>query len=891
MKFKEITAEGFGCLKNWSTGNIENNLIVLYGRNETGKTTVFNLVTTILYGWKPASRDKNCYIPWNEQSASCMADILLKDGTEISVKRKLQSTSQGKLVRGNNSINLRNKPVPDIDILSRDIYAEIYALSIDNMRFPETNAWNSLQDQLLGGQFISFLNPVNKVVEDITKEANQLWREDRRGKPKSKKIRKRLNDLNKELKEAVKNEKILRETEASLSEKETKLAQIKEEKLNITTIINRAEKLAPVKKQLKRFYELKYLEGDIKKFKQLPDNPQKRLEDIRSELDLLKSEQVKLFNRKNHINKIISSYTEDESTVRNYGDEIRVLIKSYDQVENDMEQRKKQSFELESIEENLKEMAGEFIPGGWVADYESIVEIMDMVELRSGLRNFNRLNAEYNSKAMHVEGLKTHARQTRLPPFTPWLAAAVFISCMLGTIFGNNQLPAVIGGITATAIVLLWWYLNKKNDENIYKAEETLDKLKIQLNKIRSNVETTLNGLPFARDRLEIPDESIYVDINGIKNELKRKKKVITNINNIKQRLSKKEENIDSILESCGIEHKQYNLLEKINYIEVRLEEAERRFSKQQDAKLQLKDLEVEIDKVDGRINNLIKESNKIKAGIEPLKGSTVYQKTEELMQRRRYSQVAEDIMESLHTEYPDLDNIICEINNDSDNNEPELAEEYILRLKEKRDGTEKLVNELTGEISMLKKDIEHRMNKTKPDDINGEKKSLEEELEQSSVMRDKLILMRNILLEADRIYRDEHQPDVLKRAGEYLSVITGGRYNRIFITEGSQSELEVRSENNKEIILNYLSRGTCEQVYLALRLAMVDHLDPKEERLPLFLDEILVNWDGIRLKNGLKIIKELSLKRQVFLFTCHDWLAEKLASEYNARIINLKTH
>ena len=74
------------------------------------------------------------------------------------------------------------------------------------------------------------------------------------------------------------------------------------------------------------------------------------------------------------------------------------------------------------------------------------------------------------------------------------------------------------------------------------------------------------------------------------------------------------------------------------------------------------------------------------------------------------------------------------------------------------------------------------------------------------------------------------------------------------------------------------LSRGTLEQIYLALRLALIDHLDKDREGLPLFLDEALINWDGIRLKNGLELLKQIAQNRQIFLFTCHEWMVEKLS-------------
>ena len=47
------------------------------------------------------------------------------------------------------------------------------------------------------------------------------------------------------------------------------------------------------------------------------------------------------------------------------------------------------------------------------------------------------------------------------------------------------------------------------------------------------------------------------------------------------------------------------------------------------------------------------------------------------------------------------------------------------------------------------------------------------------------------------------------------------------------------------------VSTGTLEQAYLSLRLAIVDHLDRGGERLPLFVDEVFVNWDQERRARG----------------------------------------
>jgi uncharacterized protein YhaN len=83
------------------------------------------------------------------------------------------------------------------------------------------------------------------------------------------------------------------------------------------------------------------------------------------------------------------------------------------------------------------------------------------------------------------------------------------------------------------------------------------------------------------------------------------------------------------------------------------------------------------------------------------------------------------------------------------------------------------------------------------------------------------------------------------------------------------------------------ISTGTREQVYLALRLAIVDHLDRGGERLPLFLDEAFVNWDPGRLERGLELLRGIAEQRQVFLFTCHPEIVER-AERVGAGVVDL---
>ena len=61
MRLMRIKAKAFGCLRDWESPLLKPGLILVCGRNESGKSTLFNLVTTLFYGWEPANRFKPLY--------------------------------------------------------------------------------------------------------------------------------------------------------------------------------------------------------------------------------------------------------------------------------------------------------------------------------------------------------------------------------------------------------------------------------------------------------------------------------------------------------------------------------------------------------------------------------------------------------------------------------------------------------------------------------------------------------------------------------------------------------------------------------------------------------------------------------------------------------------
>lgn len=124
------------------------------------------------------------------------------------------------------------------------------------------------------------------------------------------------------------------------------------------------------------------------------------------------------------------------------------------------------------------------------------------------------------------------------------------------------------------------------------------------------------------------------------------------------------------------------------------------------------------------------------------------------------------------------------------------------------------------------------------------------------------------------RMYEEEKQPQVLQLASRYFSMLTGGMYSRIVMRMGDQSLLAERP-SGELVESSRLSRGTAEQLYLAMRLGLIQSM-PHASGVPLLLDDLFVNFDGERLGHALELFSELSQDRQVVMMTCHRHVAEQ---------------
>ncbi|MEO2049343.1 MAG: hypothetical protein ABGX16_22530, partial [Pirellulales bacterium] len=119
--------------------------------------------------------------------------------------------------------------------------------------------------------------------------------------------------------------------------------------------------------------------------------------------------------------------------------------------------------------------------------------------------------------------------------------------------------------------------------------------------------------------------------------------------------------------------------------------------------------------------------------------------------------------------------------------------------------------------------------------------------------------------------YEAHRQPEALHEASTLLSRMTAGKYQRIW-TPLANDILLVETSSGQSLPVEALSRGTREQLLLCVRLALVTLMARRGVKLPMVLDDVLVNFDAVRAKRAAEVLMEFAAAgHQVLLFTCHE--------------------
>ncbi|NCC48034.1 MAG: hypothetical protein EOM13_03150 [Clostridia bacterium] len=119
--------------------------------------------------------------------------------------------------------------------------------------------------------------------------------------------------------------------------------------------------------------------------------------------------------------------------------------------------------------------------------------------------------------------------------------------------------------------------------------------------------------------------------------------------------------------------------------------------------------------------------------------------------------------------------------------------------------------------------------------------------------------------------------PDLNHQTGQILSQLTQGRYDEIKVDRSFGVRFADQDHRFHE--WQFLSGGTADQVYLALRLAITDQITPADAPLPLLLDDVLIQYDDQRAFAALSALMRRAVDRgqQILFLTCQSRFHERV--------------
>lgn len=455
-------------------------------------------------------------------------------------------------------------------------------------------------------------------------------------------------------------------------------------------------------------------------------------------------------------------------------------------------------------------------------------------------------------------------------------------------LFVAQYFAAIVGLMLSVLAVAQFFASQKHNveveEKNRLDEVESLDRKREQLSR---EVAALLERLPIPARRVQDLDAQLAPDLALIKRLAEDADQYQEPLKQARQRI---DHSVGGLREFAGSLDLTFTSFDHtVEALSNRLSTSSERVQRAEEASRRRRDVENDLNLDAATLMERERSRDQLAAVLEDIGGS-VAEGAEMLRQRRRAAERAHDAADHLRQQFGSLADIESEVG-ETLRTDPDLfTDGEDEQLENERAVLAESLQEEIAAKTKREKDLENWEAQPLLHELESDEMRLRESLGELRRERDRLVLLANIIRAADERYRQRHQPDVIRRASDYFARLTAGRYSGI-ILEADELYI-VPSSGEGSIPMNedhnWTSRGTRDQIFLSIRLALIDHLDAHHVRLPVFFDEIFVNWDGDRRAEGMRLLTTIASKRQVFLFTCHEWFLEELRQFTDASVITL---
>ena len=802
MKIKNIELISYGGLINKKI-ELGENINLIFGKNESGKSTIMNAIYNVLYGIYPVDKEKNKKVNWYNNKLELKANIIIKN-QEFEVIRGLNTSIVGTVTSLDKIEKINNGNLKITNDIPKYLYEDLYCLNSKKMINLEETIWNKVDNKLIFSYNDSLIKNPQAVIKEIENDLFGIWRDSNRGKFRLKEIDEEIikfrNERNilinkyNELKDDIKKYYALIQNIKSHEIEIKKKVTIRNKIESILPIANIVLEINELKEKYFKFDEYKLINKNIIEKLAIDEEKRKYLEEIMENIDY----EIKIIKLK------FEKYSEIELLIEKDMDVILLMANLYEKNIKEKQEFNEKIYYEKSKKEEYKKL------------YYQIFNKSFSNENFDEFRNINLSNLKIKNK-MNIKKI---------------IISLILI--ILGSVFYYNNKIAIAFIVASLGLGFLFNIISigntKTNNVNGVKINDDtlikLQKLKDLEYEIISVNEENKRKEEYYRNKFNELSE-FFMKYSKTENLDYNIKKIIETIKKINEKRNTDEKNeyfLNQLIENRKNNQEKFikieNSINKINKVLIEFGK-----STSQDGINYFNEnvkIDSKIELLEERLNNI--ENSNVKLN--------------------EYNELKNEINISSFTV---IKNEIVDLN---DLLNDEKIEEFKLKKTIDDNVNEDIINEIDTKIELL----------------NIEKRELLKE-------KDNLVFMRELIKLSDMKFKEDNQPDIVRKVNEFFNIFTSGKYDKILLDEISK-DIFIKLENFNKDINDGFSKGTTDQLFLALRLALIEHYE-KDVKLPIVLDEIFANWDDERIENFIKLLSKISNERQFIILTCKSSVME----------------
>ncbi len=881
MQIRELHIDGFGIFANKRITGLTPGINIIYGKNEFGKTTMLEFIRRILFGFPTKKEKTNLYLPVQGGSLGGSLKVVLQNGEDLVISRV--AGAHGGMVRVSTPSDvLQGQSVLShlLGNASKDIFKNIYAFTLDELHDFNSLNGDEVKNRIYGAGLGLGKVSLKEIENEITSRCAQIFRP--RGTSQ-------MGELLEKIKFNEQEILLIQKNLTLFDEFQDKHGRMLSKKLAIQNSHEELESAKRILETQTRLYEdtIQFLDAQSKldsleDLSQFPENALKtfesinqekknltlRIEEEQSALQALKNNRDaltvnhKLLLHEDNIHRLqqstqsILSALQDSDRVQIEQEDLEIQIaEEIKSIDRDWDEETVMGFELTESENDQID--------GFKDSFEGLRKEKDLYQDR--LESHRRAKAEKMSECWNVP--------IWFKIFHYGFTATGILGMILGGYLMNIPLLTVAILLVAGGVFLFKMILKNKNSftkEDLaeinlarqleQKEKEYNDKFDewhqwLKDRKLDPSIapSTAKNIAKTARQiKIMIAQRTRLEErIHQMENTCREAKACILLLEPLVKNVSLKNDLPANIEIICQAFDESKANRDKSNLLE----------NQHQDQATKIAHLEKQLEAKSNDLEQFIHSSG-AKDSQDFLRKQIVLEDQKSLNEivSQKCGIIQSNIGLGLYFE-----KFVEAIQTTPLEEIKQKLGRLLIELEEAHDTREQLLQEIGETRNEIEKLSSNNDLIVKQTELESLKQQLQILAKEWAAHQGVLVLLEA----AKQKYEKNRQPGVIRSAENLFTQITGGDYHRI-IKPIDQDDLMIENNRHQRKGVLEMSRGTREQLYLAMRFGLIDEYETRSEPLPTVMDDVFVNFDDERDERLIGILSQFSKKRQVIVLTCH---------------------